>query len=69
MTLQVAAPMHYFHESYYGRPCCPKCGELMMAPESQEFSESRSGDQVRNVWLCEGCANRFDSLVEFEPAA
>ena len=69
MALQVASPMHYFHESYYGRPSCPKCGELMMAPESQEFAKCRSGDEVRNIWQCEGCANRFDTLVKFKPAA
>lgn len=69
MTLQVAAPMRYFHERYFGRPCCPKCGELMIAPESLEFSACGSGDEIRNFWLCDGCSHRFDSLVKFKPAA
>ena len=69
MTLQVAAPMRYFHERYFGRPSCPKCGEPMIAPESQEFSVCRSGDEVRNFWLCDSCSHRFDTLVKFKPAA
>jgi hypothetical protein len=69
MTIQLDAPMRYFHASYFGRPSCPKCGELMMAPESLEFSECRSGDEIRNFWVCESCDNRFDTLVKFKPAA
>jgi hypothetical protein len=66
MTLQVAAPMRFFHERYFGRPSCPKCGELMMAPEYPEFTECRSGAEVRNFWLCDGCDHRFDTLIKFE---
>lgn len=57
MTLQVteqvagkaAAPMRFFHERYFGRPCCPKCGEPLMAAEYPEFSECRSGDVIRRI--------------------
>ena len=69
MTLQLAAPMRYFHERYLGRPCCPKCGELMIAPECQEFSASRGGDEIRNYWQCDGCDNRFATLVKFKSLA
>ena len=54
MTLQLAASMCFFHERYFGRPSCPKCGELAMAPEYPEFSGSNSGDEIRNHWLCDG---------------
>jgi hypothetical protein len=37
MTLQVAVSMRYLHERYFGRPACPKCGELMMASQSSEY--------------------------------
>lgn len=67
MTLQTAAPMRFFHERYSGRPSCPKCGELMMAPEHQEFAEGRNGDEIRNSWVCDGCDNRFDSVIRFKP--
>ena len=30
--LYPAAPLRYVHERYLGRPSCPKCGELIMAP-------------------------------------
>ena len=39
MMLQVAVPMNYLHERYFGRPSCPNCGEPMMASEHPEFSE------------------------------
>jgi uncharacterized protein with PIN domain len=68
MTLQVAAPMRFFHERYFGRPSCPKCGELMIAPEYPEFIECRSGNEVRNFWRCDGCKHSFDTLVKFRPA-
>jgi hypothetical protein len=66
MTLHVSVPMRYLHERYFGRPSCPKCGELLMAPERQEFSECLSGVKIRHYWLCDGCENRFDTLVTFD---
>jgi len=69
MTLQVSGPMRYLHEHYFGRPSCPKCGQLLMAPERPEFSECLSGVEIRHFWLCDGCGNRFDTLVKFAAAA
>jgi hypothetical protein len=69
MTPQPAVPMRYFHESYFGRPSCPKCGELMMAPEYPEFAEHCSGNEIRNIWRCDGCHHRFDTLIKLEPVA
>jgi hypothetical protein len=69
MTLQVVAPMRFFHRRYFGRPSCPKCGEPTIAPEYPEFSECLSGNEIRNYWVCDGCDNRFDTLIKLEPAA
>ena len=69
MTLQAAAPMRCFHERYFGRPSCPKCGELMIAPEYPEFSQCRGGNEIRNFWVCDGCDHRFATLIKLEPAA
>jgi hypothetical protein len=69
MTFQFAVPMRYLHERYFGRPSCPKCGELLMAPESPEFSECLSGVEIRHSWVCDGCDHRFDTLVKFKAAA
>jgi hypothetical protein len=41
----------------------------MMAPEQPEFSECLSGVAIRHFWLCDGCENRFDTVVEFEAVA
>jgi hypothetical protein len=73
MTLEVAGkavtPMRFFHERYFGRPSCPKCGEPMMAPEYPEFSTCGNGDEIRNFWLCDSCEHRFDTVIKFEPLA
>jgi hypothetical protein len=69
MTLQIATPLCFVHESYFGRPSCPKCGELMIAPEYPEFSECLGGDEIRNFWFCDGCENRFDTLIKLKPAS
>ena len=65
MTLNVAVPMSYVHERYFGRPSCAKCGELVMAPE---FSEYLSGYDIRHSWVCDGCDYRFETLIRFGAA-
>jgi hypothetical protein len=60
MTLNAAVPMSYFHERYFGRPSCPKCGELLMAPESSEYRGNRD---IRHAWVCDGCDYRFETLI------
>ena len=69
MTIQVAVPLLYFHERYFGRPSCPRCGEPLMAPERPEFSECLSGVEIRHYWVCGGCDHQFDTLVKFDSAA
>ncbi len=66
---QAGAPMRFFHERYYGRPCCPKCGEPMMAAEYPQFFACHSGDVIRNFWRCDNCDHRFDTMVKFKPLA
>jgi hypothetical protein len=66
MTPDVAMPMRFLHERYLGRPSCPKCGELVMAPEHTECVS----EAVRHFWSCDGCDYRFESLITFgEPSA
>ena len=69
MTLHLAVPMSYVHERYFGRPSCPKCGELLIAPEHPEFSECTSGDEIRHFWMCDGCDYEFETLIRFSAAA
>ena len=42
MTLHTAVPMSYAHERYLGRPSCPKCGELIMAPDFSEYLKNEA---------------------------
>lgn len=69
MTHQAPAPMRFFHERYFGRPSCPKCGEPLMVPEYPEFSECLGGNEIRNFWVCDGCDHRFHTLIKLEPLA
>jgi RNase P subunit RPR2 len=62
MILHMAVPMSYAHERYFGRPSCPKCGELIMAPNSSEY---RSGSDIRHIWACDGCDYRFETSIRF----
>jgi ribosomal protein L37AE/L43A len=62
MTLRVTVPTSYIHERYLGRPSCPKCGELLMAPEC---SECLDRSDVRHVWMCDKCAYGFETLIRF----
>lgn len=62
MTLQIPMRMRYLHERYFGRPSCPRCGELMMAPE---YTECRS-KAIRHFWMCDRCDNRFESMIRFD---
>jgi hypothetical protein len=49
MALHVAVPMRYIHERHFGRPACPKCGELEHVSEGARETgaiqpvEDRSG--------------------------
>jgi hypothetical protein len=60
MTLRVTVPTSYIHERYLGRPSCPKCGELLMAPE---YSECLSRNDVRHAWVCDKCDYGFQTLI------
>jgi predicted RNA-binding Zn-ribbon protein involved in translation (DUF1610 family) len=60
--LYPAAPLRYVHERYLGRPSCPKCGELIMAPESSRYMADRG---IRHTWSCDECVYEFETLIEF----
>ena len=62
MAPRVAVPTSYLHERYLGRPSCPKCGELLMAPE---YSQCLDRNDVRHVWMCDKCDYGFETLIRF----
>jgi hypothetical protein len=61
MMPHVAVPMSYEHDRYLGRPSCPRCGKLLMAPESSRYVK---GGGIRHMWSCTGCAYEFETLIE-----
>ena len=58
--VSVAMPMNYAHERYSGRPSCPKCGILIVAPEASEYE---SNGDIRHAWSCHECDYDFQTLV------
>jgi hypothetical protein len=38
-------------------------------PEYPEFAERGSGVEIRHVWQCDACDNRFDTLIRFKAVA
>jgi ribosomal protein S27AE len=62
MTPHTAVPLSYAHERYLGRPSCPKCGVLIMAPESSRYAK---GGAIRHMWSCDGCVYEFETLIDF----
>jgi hypothetical protein len=58
--VSVAMPMNHAHERYSGRPSCPKCGILVIAPEVSEYESS--GD-IRHTWSCRECDYEFQTLI------
>ena len=61
MTLHPAMPMDYAHERYFGRPSCPRCGKLVIAPETSEYMNR---GQIRSLWACDKCDHTFQTLIE-----
>jgi RNase P subunit RPR2 len=67
MRPPAAIPMRYVHERYLGRPSCPQCGELVMAPRASEY---RSDDaDIRHVWECDGCDYGFETRIDLAEGA
>jgi hypothetical protein len=62
MTSHSAVPMDFVHERYLGRPSCPKCGELIMAPECSVYIK---GGGIHHTWTCDGCVYEFKTLIKF----
>jgi hypothetical protein len=61
VAFSLTMPMKYAHERYLGRPSCPRCGVLMVVPESSQYE---SEDRVRHAWSCVDCRYDFHTLVE-----
>jgi ribosomal protein S27AE len=60
VAFSVATPIQFVRERYFGRPSCPKCGNLILAPEASESS----GGCIRHRWPCDDCGYHFRSLVK-----
>ena len=62
MTLQNATPVVLAYARCFGRPYCPQCNNILLAPEAAEFAGE---GRVRHSWLCDGCGYEFHTAVDF----
>jgi hypothetical protein len=62
MSLQNATPAVLAYARCFGRPHCPQCGNMLLAPEAAEFAGE---GRVHHTWLCDGCGHEFRTAVEF----
>jgi len=53
--------MRYIDERYFGRPACPKCGELMMASESSQYL---GRCKVHHIGYVTDCDYQFKTLID-----
>jgi hypothetical protein len=61
VTFSLKMPMNYAHDEYLGRPSCPKCGTLVVAPETSAYV---SDNQIRHGWSCVDCDYDFRTIIE-----
>lgn len=61
MAYLPAAPMPFAHESYLGRPSCPRCGEVTIAAEATTVSDT---GQAHHHWRCDACGHAFETMVD-----
>jgi len=66
MTFSPALPMEYAHERVTGRPSCPKCGALCVAPEASAFVDQVA---IRNEWSCDECDYEFQTSIKLTSVA
>jgi len=60
MKPRISAPRSRIYAWYFARCCCPKCGELLNAPDYSEFLKQNN---VRHTWTCNKCDYVFETLV------
>lgn len=58
MTLQSAAIVSTPRP--LGMRACPRCCQLIVAPDASEFV---SEEKVRHVWSCDSCGHEFATSV------
>jgi hypothetical protein len=59
MTSSPATAISFEHRRYFGRPSCPRCGELCTACDCSEYVNGT----IRNRWSCDGCNHQFESTI------
>ena len=53
--------MNKTHDEYLGPPSCPKCGVLILVPESSAYV---GDNQIRHGWSCVECGYDFRTIIQ-----
>jgi len=51
-------------QANFGRPRCPRCGNLLLIAERSEFHFT---GWIRNSWRCDYCAHTFETAIALRP--
>jgi hypothetical protein len=51
-------------QANFGRPRCPRCGNLLLIAERSEFHFT---GWIRNSWHCDDCAHTFETAIALRP--
>jgi len=64
MSIQFACETEMAATRNFGRPNCPRCGNLLAMAEEAEFNLR---GRIRNIWTCDDCAHEFVTSITLWP--
>ncbi len=53
-----------FGRPNFGRPNCPRCGNVLLIAELSEFNLK---GRIRHAWSCDDCAHEFVTSITLWP--
>lgn len=64
MSIQFACNTREAVTRDFGRPKCPRCGNVLLVAEESEFNLK---GRIRHAWTCDECAHEFVTLITLWP--
>jgi hypothetical protein len=52
------------HLENFGRPCCPRCGCVLLVAEQSAFNLNGG---IRHDWACDDCGEEFATSIRVLP--
>ena len=64
MSIQLACNNEVAATHDFGRPSCPRCGNVLLMAEESAFNLR---GRIRHVWSCDDCAHEFVTSIRLWP--